>query len=118
MPRAVEILERFYAVANKIVPIEEVQLALVEQRTGLHTHAHGDHTPVEALPDIEINSPVLKTRRSDLRGRTPHQIAYLRAILEHDIAFRGRPGLHRQDLPGGRLRGGRARNATPSSASS
>ena len=85
--RAVEILERFYAVANKIVPIEEVQLALVEQRTGLHTHTHTDHTPVEALPEIEINSPVLKTRRSDLRGRTPHQIAYLRAILEHDIAF-------------------------------
>jgi phosphate starvation-inducible PhoH-like protein len=30
--RAVEILEHFYAIANKIVPIEEVQLALVEQR--------------------------------------------------------------------------------------
>ena len=30
---------------------------------------------------------MLKTRRSDLRGRTPHQIQYLRAILEHDIAF-------------------------------
>jgi phosphate starvation-inducible PhoH-like protein len=85
--RAVEILERFYAVANKVVPIEEVQLALVEQRTGLHTHTGADQTPVEALPDIEINSPVLKTRRSDLRGRTPHQIQYLRAILEHDIAF-------------------------------
>ena len=33
--RAVELLERFYAVANKVVPIEEVQLALVEQRAGL-----------------------------------------------------------------------------------
>ncbi|MES2016075.1 MAG: PhoH family protein [Pseudomonadota bacterium] len=85
--RAVEILERFYAVANKIIPIEEVQLALVEQRTGLHSHAHEAHLPAQALPEIEINSPVLKTRRSDLRGRTPHQIAYLRAILEHDIAF-------------------------------
>ena len=30
---------------------------------------------------------MLKTRRSDLRGRTPHQIQYLRAILEHDISF-------------------------------
>lgn len=85
--RAVEILERFYAVANKVVPIEEVQLALVEQRTGLHTHAHQENEPVQNLPEIEINSPVLKTRRSDLRGRTPHQIQYLRAILEHDIAF-------------------------------
>ena len=88
--RAVDILERFYAVANKIIPIEEVQLALVEQRTGLHAHAQAEsdnNQPVGNLPDIEINSPVLKTRRSDLRGRTPHQIAYLRAILEHDIAF-------------------------------
>ena len=87
--RAVEILERFYAIANKVVPIEEVQLALVEQRTGLHSHGqHGQiDEPVQILPEIEINSPVLKTRRSDLRGRTPHQIQYLRAILEHDIAF-------------------------------
>ena len=84
--RAVEILERFYAIANKVVPIEEVQLALVEQRTGLHPHTHIDE-PVQNLPEIEINSPILKTRRSDLRGRTPHQIQYLRAILEHDIAF-------------------------------
>ncbi|WP_426209684.1 PhoH family protein [Massilia sp. TWP1-3-3] len=88
--RAVEILDRFYAVANKIIPIEEVQLALVEQRTGLYAHAQTEsdnNQPVGNLPEIEISSPILKTRRSDLRGRTPHQIAYLRAILEHDIAF-------------------------------
>ncbi len=85
--RAVEILERFYEVANKIVPIEEVQLALVEQRTGLRTHAHDEHQPTQNLPEIEINSPQLKTRRADLRGRTPHQIQYLRHILEHDISF-------------------------------
>ncbi|MCC6073379.1 PhoH family protein [Massilia sp. GCM10020059] len=84
--RAVEILERFYAVANKVVPIEEVQLALVEQRSGLRP-ASPDAEPTEELPEIEINSPVLKTRRTDLRGRTPHQIQYLRAILEHDISF-------------------------------
>src|SRR3954464_12076563 len=30
---------------------------------------------------------MLKTRRTDLRGRTPHQIQYLRAVLEHDISF-------------------------------
>mgnify|MGYP000315359496 CR=1 FL=1 len=84
--RAVEILERFYAVANKVVPIEEVQLALVEQRSGLRPAAP-ESGPTEELPEIEINSPVLKTRRTDLRGRTPHQIQYLRAILEHDISF-------------------------------
>ena len=85
--RAVEILERFYAVANKIVPIEEVQLALVEQRSGL-APALTSPDPDPEHPDMsEHTTPVLKTRRADLRGRTPHQIAYLRAILEHDIAF-------------------------------
>jgi phosphate starvation-inducible PhoH-like protein len=88
--RAVEILEQFYAIANKVVPLEEVQLALVEQRAGLSKAS--EHQPAPGQPDApffepEIASPVLKTRRSDLRGRTPHQIAYLRNILEHDICF-------------------------------
>ena len=30
---------------------------------------------------------MLKTRRNDLRGRTPHQTQYLKAILEHDVTF-------------------------------
>ena len=92
--RAVELLERFYAVANKIVPIEEVQLALVEQRAGLKPATEGAAAKAEAAPeadeaegDSELVSPMLKTRRSDLRGRTPHQIQYLKAVLEHDISF-------------------------------
>jgi phosphate starvation-inducible PhoH-like protein len=86
--RAVAILERFYAVANKIVPIEEVQLALVEQRSGLASPAVAAIERESEQPDMaDATTPVLKTRRSDLRGRTPHQIQYLRAILEHDIAF-------------------------------
>ncbi|MDP3671396.1 MAG: PhoH family protein [Telluria sp.] len=85
--RAVAILERFYAVANKIVPIEEVQLALVEQRSGL-APALEPHAPAAGqAEETDVTSPVLKTRRSDLRGRTPHQIEYLHAILEHDISF-------------------------------
>ncbi|MGI4842408.1 MAG: PhoH family protein [Janthinobacterium lividum] len=97
--RAVELLERFYAVANKVVPIEEVQLALVEQRSGLKPRAPGEaQQPEPAAREVkdaaedagdasELVSPTLKTRRSDLRGRTPHQIQYLRAVLEHDISF-------------------------------
>ena len=83
--RAVEILAQFYAVANKVVPIEEVQLALVEQRAGLS--AASEHNPETPFVEPDISSPVLKTRRADLRGRTPHQIKYLRAILDHDISF-------------------------------
>ncbi|WP_020655662.1 PhoH family protein [Massilia niastensis] len=94
--RAVELLERFYAVANKVVPIEEVQLALVEQRAGLKPRigqdALADQTAEAAADEDEegsqaTESPILKTRRSDLRGRTPHQIQYLHAVLEHDISF-------------------------------
>jgi len=103
--RAVELLERFYAVADKVVPLEEVQLALVEQRAGLKptipepsgapkkekqpgTTAGADEDgDDEAAEDSELVSPTLKTRRSDLRGRTPHQIQYLKAVLEHDISF-------------------------------
>ncbi|MGG7604432.1 PhoH family protein [Massilia sp. BKSP1R2A-1] len=99
--RAVELLERFYAVANKVVPIEEVQLALVEQRSGLKPRAPGEEA-LDALAAKEVKdaaedseegeaselvSPTLKTRRTDLRGRTVHQIQYLKSALEHDISF-------------------------------
>ncbi|MBB3220747.1 PhoH family protein [Pseudoduganella umbonata] len=84
--RAVQILEKFYAVAEKAVPIEEVQLGLVEQRTSQAT-PDGEEEEEPPFNDPDIASPVLKTRRSDLRGRTPHQIRYLRNILEHDISF-------------------------------
>jgi phosphate starvation-inducible PhoH-like protein len=92
-PLAVELLERFYAVANKVVPIEEVQLALVEQRAGLKPAAEAPAAAAEPASEQaregapDTTSPLLKTRRSDLRGRTPHQIQYLHAVLEHDISF-------------------------------
>jgi len=101
--RAVELLERFYAVADKVVPIEEVQLALVEQRAGLKPSIAEPAAPLRKEPgavaaeeaegaddagaDDELVSPMLKTRRTDLRGRTPHQIQYLKAVLEHDVSF-------------------------------
>jgi len=43
-----------------------------------------------AKKKIEVSvtdAPVLKTRRHDLRGRTPHQIQYIKSIMEHDITF-------------------------------
>jgi phosphate starvation-inducible protein PhoH and related proteins len=90
--RAVEILDQFYAIANKIVSIEEVQLALVEQRAGLgpgeapllpSTHSQ----PKKKTAVKEIDPPTLRTRRNDLRGRTPRQTEYIQAILEHDVTF-------------------------------
>lgn len=86
--RAVELLTHFYARANKIIPVEDVQLALVEQRVAI---SRGTTPEVKAAKkttvDADIESPVLKTRRADLRGRTPHQNHYIKSIIEHDITF-------------------------------
>ena len=88
--RAVEMLEQFYQQATRAIPLEEVQLALVEQRAVMAepdapaTAKNGDK---EDSTQTVTEAPVLKTRRHDLRGRTPHQTQYLRAILDHDITF-------------------------------
>ena len=88
--RAVDILQKFYAVADKPVSVEDVQLALVEQRATLAQAVEkpailAKKAEIEELAAVEV--PALKTRRSDLRGRTPHQNHYLKAILEHDVTF-------------------------------
>ncbi len=83
--RAVALLERFYAEAERTISVEDVQLALVEQRA---TTANADKPAILAKNQEDApDSPVLKTRRSDLRGRTPHQSQYLKSILEHDVTF-------------------------------
>ena len=65
--------------------VNDIQLALVEQRAINDNLAAG--MPASAVVEAEMTNPVLKTRRSDLRGRTPRQVDYLKAILEHDITF-------------------------------
>ena len=91
--RAVALLERFYAQATKVISVEDVQLALIEQRSRpskTDVPVAVDDTEEDTAPESaksEIESPILKTRKHDLRGRTPHQSAYLNAILEHDITF-------------------------------
>ena len=86
--RAVEMLEKFYAQADRPVSVEDIQLALVEQRAsqGVSSEKSAILTKKEDTGEIS-QSPILKTRRSDLRGRTPHQGQYLKAILEHDVTF-------------------------------
>jgi len=89
--RAIEILEQFYQQADKIVSLEEVQLALVEQRAALAEPelvlpAASKPSKKKAVESV-TDAPVLKTRRHDLRGRTPHQIQYIKAIMDHDITF-------------------------------
>jgi phosphate starvation-inducible PhoH-like protein len=79
--RASAALERFYAQAKEPLTVDDIQLGLIELG-GPSESAPG--TPAEAAT---IESPVLRTRRADLHGRTPNQIAYLKHIQSHDITI-------------------------------
>jgi phosphate starvation-inducible PhoH-like protein len=74
--RAVLALERFYAAAEKPLSVDDIQLGLIELAT------QKDAAIVE-----EEAAPLLRTRRTDLHGRTPNQTRYLKDIQEHDITF-------------------------------
>lgn len=73
---AAQMLENFYVRAKKPIELEEIQLGLVE----VDKLKPEDVTTSQAMP-------VLMTRRGDLHGRTPRQVAYLQQIQDHDITF-------------------------------
>ncbi|HEY1325846.1 MAG TPA: PhoH family protein [Casimicrobiaceae bacterium] len=75
--RAATALQRFYAAAEKPLSVDDIQLGLVEFDTRPRTPVRGDND----------EGPLLRTRRADLHGRTPNQVAYLKAIGAHDISF-------------------------------
>ena len=79
---AAEALRRFYTQAQHHLDIEEIQLGLIEI---MNPHSRNPSSVEERA--IETGEPALLTRRSDLRGRTPHQMEYLRQIQTHDITF-------------------------------
>ena len=65
-------LKHFHVRADAPLSIDDIQLGLVELR-------NRGQAPQPA--------PGLLTRKSDLHGRTPHQVEYLHKIQEHDITF-------------------------------
>jgi phosphate starvation-inducible protein PhoH and related proteins len=70
--RAAQALEHFYDRASGDLTAEDVQLGLTE----LSQHSAS-----------QKEGPQLLTRRSDLHGRTPHQIEYIENILAHDCTL-------------------------------
>jgi phosphate starvation-inducible protein PhoH and related proteins len=88
--RAVVLLQSLYDRARRAIPAEQVQLAIVEAQADLQARpklrAAPDPGRVDPVADADAEI-VLHTRRSDLTGRTPNQVAYLRNILGHDITF-------------------------------
>lgn len=72
---AAQILENFYIRAQKPIGLEEIQLGLVE---------------INKLKPEDVKTIAqlsLITKRGDLHGRTPRQIAYLQQIQDHDVTF-------------------------------
>ena len=71
--RAAHALEHFYDRASGDLTVEDVQLGLTELSND------------SFLKTAE--GPQLLTRRSDLHGRTPHQVQYIESILAHDCTL-------------------------------
>ncbi len=70
--RAARLLQKFYDESANGLSVDTIQLGLVEYQLAAAE---------------EDGAPMLVTRKADLRGRTPRQRAYLKAILENDISF-------------------------------
>ena len=76
--RASEALQMFYAKAKSSLSIDDIQLGLIELVNRPSRREASSSGP---------SSPALMTRKSELHGRTPRQIEYLKQIQEHDITF-------------------------------
>jgi phosphate starvation-inducible PhoH-like protein len=74
--RAIEVVRRFYALAEKPLSVDDIQLGLIELTTQRGAAPPGDDEGAR-----------LRTRRADLHGRTPNQVRYLKDIHDHDLTF-------------------------------
>ena len=71
-------LRHFYAIARVPLSVDDIQLGLIELL----------NAPVRRIaPGSPADGPQLVTRKSELHGRTPRQVEYLKHIQEHDITF-------------------------------
>ena len=75
------VIQNFYSQAKHNLSIEQVQLGLIEV---MNPHHSAKQT---VFVEQGVSIPALITRRSDLHGRTPRQVRYLKQIQEHDITF-------------------------------
>ena len=76
---AMNLLLALYEQSQRPIDAEQLQLALVQVGAGGVPADAGNGSAAEGL--------TLRTRRTDLVGRTPNQVKYLRNILAHEISF-------------------------------
>ena len=81
--RAVVLLQHLYGRAARPIGAEEVELAILESMSETPARVDGERVDGGG-GEIDLK---LRTRRADLAGRTPNQVAYLRNILSHDVTF-------------------------------
>ncbi|WAI85411.1 MULTISPECIES: PhoH family protein [Achromobacter] len=85
------VLRRFHEQAvHRALSVDDIQLGLVEIGVGRQEDKQEAQPPeADPLPalDDESDGIALRTKRSDLRPRTPRQRDYLNNILKHDITF-------------------------------
>jgi phosphate starvation-inducible PhoH-like protein len=78
--RAARAIELFYEKALEELSIDDVQLGLTELMHGM--------APKDVAKPVDAGErPQLLTRRTELHGRTPHQMQYIENILAHDITL-------------------------------
>ena len=82
---ATRVLRGLYARADEEMSIDDVQLGLIE--FAQEGHVVAANPARHAADDGPGSMPVLRTKKSDLHGRTPRQVEYLRNIQGHDITF-------------------------------
>jgi phosphate starvation-inducible PhoH-like protein len=80
--RATALLEDL-ANAPARIRLEDLQLAMVEH----HDTATTAVAEPESVDEAHEAAAILRTRRRDLRGRTPNQRRYIAQILDHDVTF-------------------------------
>jgi phosphate starvation-inducible PhoH-like protein len=81
---ALDVLEAFYQRAQTPLSIDDIQLGLIELGRAGQRHAQETSPARTGSP---ADGPQLMTRKSELHGRTPRQIEYLRQIQSCDITF-------------------------------
>ncbi|RTZ40707.1 PhoH family protein [Candidimonas sp. SYP-B2681] len=88
---AARALEWFHRKAvHKALSIDDIQLGLVELGAGRpqeHKKIEELAPPMPEIAPVDDQSINLRTKKTDLRPRTPRQRDYLNQILRHDITF-------------------------------
>src|SRR5574343_1492403 len=76
----VDALRHFYALAREPLSVDEIQLGLIE-------FLNAPVRRISRAAEGPVDGPQLVTRKTELHGRTPRQVEYLKHIQEHDITF-------------------------------